>query len=248
MSPLLISFFIPSLAGIMTTIGYLPTYISKKHQETVIAFSLSFSAGVMITISLISLIPESIELLKYQEKSLYPILAIVFILGIILSNKLDCILRNKEKDTKLYQLGIFSLITLILHNIPEGITTFLTTTSNLKLGISLSLAIALHNIPEGIAIAIPIYYATNNRRKAFLYTVISGFSELLGAIIAFLFIRKLSFLLLAILLSGTAGIMIDISIRELIPNALDYTNLKNCILGILLGSIIMLICIFIFKI
>ena len=248
MNTLLISFIIPSLAGLMTTIGYLPTYISKKHQEMVIAFSLSFSAGIMITISFASLIPESIELLKYQEKISNQVLAISFILGVFFSNIIDHILEKKEKDTKLYQLGIFSLITLILHNIPEGITTFLTTTSNLKLGISLSLAIALHNIPEGIAIAIPIYYATNSRKKAFLYTAISGFSELLGAILAFLFIKKLSFLLLAILLSGTAGIMIDISIRELIPSALDYTNLKKCMLGILLGSIIMLICIFIFKI
>lgn len=248
MSPLLISLFIPFFAGLMTTIGYLPTYISKKHQEKVLAYSLSFSAGIMITVSIFSLLPEAKELLRYYQESTWN-LYFFFLLGIIFSRRMDHFLENQEKNAKLYQLGIFSVFTLILHNIPEGITTFLTTTSNLKLGVSLSIAIALHNIPEGIIIAIPLFYATNNRKKAFFYTFIAGFSELLGAIIACIFLKEyFSLSLLGILLSITSGIMIDISIRELLPNAFHYGKLKECGTGILLGSIIMLFCIFIFKI
>ena len=120
--------------------------------------------------------------------------------------------ETKRNGKKLNML----MLSVTLHNIPEGITTFLTTTSNLKLGITLSLAIALHNIPEGIAIAIPIFYATKNRSKAFLYTVISGFSEFFGAIFAFLFLKEyLNFFLLSCLFGITAGIMIHISLTEL---------------------------------
>ena len=219
MSPLLISLFIPFFAGLMTTIGYLPTYISKKHQEKVLAYSLSFSAGIMITVSIFSLLPEAKELLRYYQESTWN-LYFFFLLGIIFSRRMDHFLENQEKNAKLYQLGIFSVFTLILHNIPEG-----------------------------IIIAIPLFYATNNRKKAFFYTFIAGFSELLGAIIACIFLKEyFSLSLLGILLSITSGIMINISIRELLPNAFHYGKLKECGTGILLGSIIMLFCIFIFKI
>ena len=167
----------------------------------------------------------------------------------ILSSSIDYQISKHEQKSKLYQLGIFSVITLILHNIPEGITTFLTTTSNLKLGISLSLAIALHNIPEGIAIAVPIFYSTGNRRKAFFYTTISGFSEFLGALFALFFLKNvLNAFLLAAILAATAGVMIHLSITELIPNAFDYINLKKMLWAFLWGFAVMIICIFIFHI
>lgn len=250
MSPISLSLIIPFLAGISTTIGYFPTYISEKYQEKVITFSLSFSAGVMITISIFSLLPESFHLISNDPRiSSFLLVGLFFFIGILSSFIIDSILNKKKTNSKLYKLGIFSLITLILHNIPEGITTFLTTTSNLKLGITLSLAIALHNIPEGIAIAIPIFYATKNRKKAFLYTMISGFSEFLGAIFACLFLKEyLNFFLLSCLFGITAGIMIHISLTELLPNALEYKDLKLCIKSFLLGCLVMLICIFIFHI
>ena len=107
---------------------------------------------------------------------------------------------------------------LIIHNIPEGIITYITSYKNIHLGIKLSLAIALHNIPEGIIISIPLYYSTNSRKKALLYTSISGFSELFGAVIAKVFLANITNNVLGIILAVTAGIMIYISIFELLLN------------------------------
>ena len=245
-----LSLFIPFLAGISTIIGYLPTYISKKHQTSIIAFSLSFSSSIMITISLFSLIPESFHYLTNTITFLnFLVLLIMINTGIILSLYIDKKLDRVVENSSLYKIGILSLITLILHNLPEGITTYLTTSNNLKLGISLSLAIALHNIPEGIAIAIPIYYSTNNRKKAFFYTLISGFSEFLGAIFAHIFLKDLmNKYILFIILSLTAGIMLHLSLFDLLPSSIKYHKNKIVIFGIILGAIIMLSCIYLFHI
>lgn len=249
MKKTLLSLFIPFLAGISTTLGYLPTYISKKYQNIIIPFSLAFSAGIMLTISLFSLIPESFHYLSNQLR--FPIIMILLIminLGFILSLSIDTKLEEKLNQNNLYKLGILSIITLMIHNIPEGMITYLTTANNLKLGITLSLAIALHNIPEGIAIAIPIYYSTENRKKAFAYTIISGFSELLGAILTHLFLHNtINTFIMASILSITAGIMIHLSIFDLLPNSISYNKRIITILAMILGIIIMLICIFSFK-
>lgn len=246
----LLALFIPFLAGISTIIGFLPTYISKKHQDAIIPFSLAFSAGVMINISIFSLIPESFHYLNMPLSFPTIILLLIFInIGIIISLYIDKKLDRVIENSSLYKIGILSLITLILHNLPEGITTYLTTSQNLKLGISLSLAIALHNIPEGIAIAVPIYYSTNNRKKAFFYTLISGFSEFLGAILAHIFLKDLmNKFLLFIILSLTAGIMLHLSLFDLLPSSIKYHKNKIVIFGIVLGTIIMLSCIYFFKI
>ena len=243
-------FLIPFLAGISTIIGYLPTYIKEKYQDTVISFSLAFSSSVMFTVSIFSLIPEAFNYLNTTISfSSIMIILILINLGIIISLSIDKKLEKKIDNSSLYKLGILSIIALVLHNIPEGITTYLTTTNNLKLGISLSLAIALHNIPEGIAIAIPIFYSTNNRKKAFFYTLISGFSEFLGAILAHIFLKDLiTNFLLTIILSITSGIMLHLSIFDLLPNSISYNKTKTTLLGLILGILIILVCINIFHI
>lgn len=132
------------------------------------------------------------------------------------------------------------MIALIVHNIPEGIITFLTTTKDLNLGISLSFSIALHNIPEGISIFIPIYYGTKSKRKAFLYTFISGFSEVIGALIAWLFLSKLvNDFFFSFIFAATAGIMLYISVKELIPEAISYGKKKMLYIMFVLGMVIM---------
>lgn len=250
MKKTLLSLFIPFLAGISTTLGYLPTYISKKYQDIIIPFSLSFSAGIMLTISLFSLIPEAFHYLSNQLT--FPILLKILILiniGFILSNIIDTKIDKKLQNNNLYKLGVLSIITLMIHNIPEGIITYLTTLSNLQLGLTFSFAIALHNIPEGIAIAIPIYYSTNNRKKAFIYTVISGFSEFLGALIThFIVKRYISFMILSYILLITSGIMIHLSITDLLPNSYSYQKKSPFLLGFTLGLLTMIVCIFFFKI
>lgn len=238
------SLLIPFFSGISTTIGFLPIFISKKYQNILIPFSLSFSAGVMIFLSCFSLIPEAFLCLKTGDFLHQILLTIISILiGFFLSSYIDMKIETKIKTNSLYKLGILSIIVLILHNIPEGITTYLTTEANYSLGISLAFAIALHNIPEGIAIAIPIYYSTKDKKKAFNYTFISGFSEFLGAIFAYLFFKKyINKLLLFYLFSTTAGIMLHLSFIDLLPNSFQYKKKKTSLLGFALGSLIMILC------
>lgn len=234
-------YLIPFLSGISTLLGIIPTYF--KNNENIINKSLSYSLGIMITLSIIDLIPEA---LSYQTNIniITILITLIFItLGIILSNIIDSIIKTKINNNKLYRLGIVSLIALILHNIPEGILTYITTKNNFKLGLKLSLGIALHNIPEGIAIAVPLFYSTNNRKKAYTLTLISALSEIFGVIIARIFLEKIiNNLLLSFILSITAGIMIYISLYELIPNIKEYKNKKITYKYIILGIITMFIC------
>ena len=212
-------FIITFLAGITTIIGIIPTYFDSKYKDTIVRFSLLFSCIVMFIISIFSLIPEAINYIGISFFNI--ILLCIFVnIGIIISSYIDKRLETMSSNS-LYKLGITSVIALVLHNIPEGIITFLTSSNDIKIGISIAIAIALHNIPEGISIAIPIYYSTNSHRKAFIYTFISGFSDLLGGIILFLSSYINDFLLF-IILSITAGIMIHLSLFELLPNFLKY--------------------------
>ena len=232
---------ISTISSLATILGYLPIFINKKYQNKLIPLSLALSAGIMLTVSLISLIPESINYLNENNIILIILYTLIHInIGIIIVNILD---KKIDNNNNLYKLGIISTIALILHNIPEGITTYLTTNINQDLGIKLSIAIALHNIPEGISIAIPIYYSTNDKKKAFFITLIAGSSELFGTILAHIFLKNIiSNTILSIVLSITAGIMINLSFKELIPKSLDSQNKKITIIGILLGIIIMIIC------
>ena len=133
------------------------------------------------------------------------------------------------------------MLVIMMHNIPEGIATFITTTNNIKLGITLTIAIALHNIPEGISISIPIYYSTNSKLNAFLYTLISGLSEPIGAIIAYLFLAKyVDDSVLGLIYSLIAGMMINISINELYKESISY-NKKNTFIYFIIGSFIMIL-------
>ena len=133
------------------------------------------------------------------------------------------------------------MIGLMIHNMPEGILTFLSSTININLGIKLSVAIMLHNIPEGIAIAIPTYYGTNKKSRAFTYTLISGFAETIGAVVAYLFLyRFLSNLLISLILLFVSGIMVSISFNEILKEVEKYSK-KNIILGTLLGLIVVIL-------
>jgi len=244
------AFILTILAGLSTMIGTILVFFKKKNDNILIS-SLGFAAGVMITVSLTDLIPESYTLLK----NIFPIFPrIIYILifivtGIILSMIIDKYIPEPKKTSNkgLYRVGIISMLAIIMHNVPEGIATFMATNSNVKLGISLAIAIALHNIPEGISISIPIYYSTKSRGKALLYTFISGISEVFGALLTYLFLSNfINDKIMGFLFSLIAGIMIQISIYELIPTSLSYKNKKLTYIFILIGSLFMLINHFIF--
>ena len=213
---------VSSIAGISTLVGYLFIYI-KADKNKVISKSLSFASGVMLTLSLVDLIPTSINYLKMDNRSLLYTLLFFFI-GIILC----LIINTKIKDNDvLYKTGIISMIGIMIHNIPEGIVTYILSTVDMKLGLIFAIAIILHNIPEGISISVPIYYSKKSKKKAFLYTMISGLSEPLGALLSMIFLYKyISNFLIAILFSLIAGLMSYISIFELMKTSFKYDKNK----------------------
>ena len=248
MNNTLIAFLLTFIAGFSTMLGVLVIYIKSKDHNKIIMASLSFAAGVMITVSITDLIPESILLLGNNLKNsttiIISILAIV--LGIIISMIIDYYLPDKPisntKDKSLFKVGIISMIAIILHNLPEGIATFVATSSDVKLGISLTLAIAMHNIPEGISISVPIYYSTGSKKKAIFYTLISALSEPLGALLAFIFLKIfINDTILGILFSLIAGIMLQISFCELLPTAGKYDDKKYLFIFFTIGVIFMLL-------
>ncbi len=230
------------LAGISTLLGTIPIFVKFKNEKKIISSSLAFAAGIMLLVSIIELVPEGINYLKtnYHGIILISISFLSIMFGIFISTKIDKYI-DKVNDSYLYKVGILTMIVIIIHNIPEGIITFIVSSNNIKLGITLSLAIAMHNIPEGISIAVPIYYSTKSKIKAFIYTLISALSEILGAIITSLFLYKLiNHTILGIILNITAGIMISISIYKLLPTSKKYDNRKTTIFFII-GLIFMLI-------
>lgn len=249
MSNIEYSFLITSFAGLSTMIGAILIFFKFRNTDKVVSASLAFAAGVMLTVSITDLIPSSINGLL-EIYYLFPaiLIALIFIIvGIVIStliNKYIPDINSKDVSNKgLFKVGLISMIAIILHNVPEGIATFMTSTKNLQLGLSLALAITLHNIPEGISISVPIYYSTKSKVKALLYTFVSGVSELLGAIIAYLFLAPyMSDLIMSILLAIIAGIMISISMYELIPASLKYNESKRSIKYLFIGSLFMLIC------
>ena len=219
-------------------IGTIFIFINFKNEDKVINTALSFAAGVMLTVSIFDLIPESIKLFKPSFISIIFLLISINI-GIIISMLIDKFIPNNDN---LYRVGVISMIAIIMHNIPEGIATYMATTHNLKLGITLSIAIALHNIPEGISISLPIYYSTRNKFKTIFYTFISGISEIFGAILAaILFKNIITDTFMAIILGIITGIMTYISTYELLPEAIKYRDLKRTLLASGVGSIVMLL-------
>ena len=246
MNNFIYAFLISTIAGLSTLLGCLFIYIKTKNINRFLSISLSFSAIVMILISIFDLIPNSFFSLFFKYKYLGLIISILsFIFGIYLikiSNKI--MNRLEEKGSSLYKLGIISAMVLVLHNIPEGIITFLTSGNDLSLGIKIALAITLHNIPEGICIAVPIYYSTKSASRAVITTLISGLSEPLGAVLAYLFLYKyITTDILHIIFVLVAGIMISLSINEILKESIKYSekNNKYIYIGLLLGIIFFMI-------
>lgn len=241
--------FLTILAGLSTGIGSAIAYFIRKPRLVYLSFSLGFSAGVMMYISFVELLPQALE----NVGDIFGVIA--FFTGVGLIGVIDLIIPksknphhykdpSKIEDNKvnypLMRAGLLTAIAIGIHNFPEGLATFGTALTNVKLGIVIAFAIAIHNIPEGISVSVPIFYATGNRKKAFFYSFLSGLAEPVGAIIGFLILLPfLSENLLVLLLSFVAGVMVYISLDELLPLAHSYGEGHTAILGIILGMLIM---------
>jgi zinc transporter, ZIP family len=254
------------LAGLSTGIGSLFGFLSRSFNPKFLAASLGFSAGVMIYVSLIEIFPKAKDslVLYYGERTGYWWCVIGFFAGIALIAIIDRLIPSYKnphemrqmkdpeaidqvKRKKLMRMGLFSALAIAVHNFPEGLATFLAAMSDPTLGVSIAVAIAIHNIPEGLAISIPVYYATKSRKKAFVLSFLSGLAEPVGAVIGFFLLRFfLIDAMFGLVFAGVAGIMVYISLDELLPTAEEYGEHHIAINGLIIGMAVMALSLLLF--
>lgn len=248
MSNVTLSLLISFLAGISTFIGGLVVFIKFKDKNKFLAFSLSFSLSVMLSISVFELIPESIMTLLNKMSFLLAFLSglLMFVLGKILVSKINY-KTHLLSGNSLYRVGVLSMIALMIHNFPEGIATFMASYNDISTGISLGIAIMLHNIPEGISIAVPVYYATGSKKRGLFLTFISGLAEPLGAFVSYILLKNyINDVTISLVLILVAGIMMSLAIDEMIPEVNKYNNKVISIIGMILGLVLVLINLYLF--
>lgn len=253
MKELIVPFLLTLFAGLATGIGSCIALFAKRTNTKFLSISLGFSAGVMIYISFVELFSEArLSLNGYYGKNYGEFISIISLFfGMFLIAIIDKFIPERDnphepkdindyskKSNSLYKMGVLSAIAISIHNFPEGIVTFISTLENYKLGIPIAFAIALHNIPEGIAVSIPIYYSTGSKKKAFYYSFLSGISEPIGGIVGyFLFKPFINQLTLGIIFASIAGIMIFISLDELLPTAEKYGEHHLSVYGLISGMV-----------
>jgi ZIP family zinc transporter len=244
------AFLLTLFAGLATGIGSLLVYFFKELKVKYLVFSLGLSAGVMVYVSYMEMLPQAIEGIGQGKTVLF------FFIGIIVMAAIDNLIPEYEnphemsietkspdtvKASSLYRMGAFSALAIAIHNFPEGLAVFTSALNNTNVGIAIAVAVAVHNIPEGIAVSMPIYYATGSRKKAFWYSVLSGISEPIGAVIGFLIIKSfLNSSLAGILMAAVSGIMVYIAIDEILPHAHRYKGYSHlAIIGFVIGNAVM---------
>ncbi|EAH4888797.1 zinc transporter ZupT [Campylobacter jejuni] len=273
-----IAMLLTLFAGFSTAIGSIIAFFSRKDDLRVLSLGLGFSAGVMIYISFMEILPTALKDFKNHYDSHWTELLglACFFGGILISLLIDklipedvnphepkedlselkiCPLPQKGQNPpkfhpgeKLHQVntkalkrtGIFTALAIAIHNFPEGFATFISSLDNLTLGVAIAIAVAIHNIPEGLAVSLPIYHATGDKKKAFIYSALSGFAEPLGAFVgALILLPFIGDLTLAISFAVIAGIMVFISLDELLPAAKTYDKAHDSLYGLIAGMAIM---------
>lgn len=252
-------------AGLSTGIGSLMAFMSKKFNPKFLAGSLGFSAGVMIYVSFVEIFVKAKDSLSsaFGDKMGYIYTVIAFFVGIAIIAIIDKLIpsfenpheiknieaknMSEQNNKKLLRMGLFSALAIAIHNFPEGLATFMGALTDPALGVSIAVAIAIHNIPEGIAVSVPIYYATKNRSKAFWLSFLSGLAEPVGAIIGYFILSHLfNDAMFGVIFAGVAGIMVYISLDELLPTAEEYGEHHVAIGGLVAGMVIMALSLLLF--
>lgn len=247
-------------AGLSTGIGSAIAFFAKHTNKKFLSFSLGLSAGVMIYVSFMELLYQArLEIQVLQGEKIGDLIAAgAFFCGILMAAMIDKLVPTmenpheirsvedlkkapkKSEEAKLARMGFVTALALAIHNFPEGIATFMSAVQEPKVGIAIAAAIAIHNIPEGIAVSVPIYFATKSKRKAFWYSFMSGLAEPLGALTAyFILMPFLTPMLLYCTFAAVAGIMVYISLDELLPAAHEYGEYHIAIYGLVIGMVIM---------
>jgi len=254
-------------AGLSTGIGSLIGFLSKKFNPRFLTISLGFSAGVMIYVSMIEIFVKARDSLSVGlgEKMGYISTVIAFFVGIAVIAVIDKLIpeyenphelnvsqkieeSSEDKKNKLMRMGVFSALAIGIHNFPEGLATFMSGLTDPTLGISIAVAIAIHNIPEGLSVSAPIFYATKSRKKAFVWSFLSGLAEPIGALIGYFILRSIfNETTFGMIFAGVAGIMVYISLDELLPTAEEYGEHHLAIGGLIAGMGVMAISLLLFA-
>ena len=257
----ILAFGLTLMAGLATGIGSILAFFTSRTNTKFLSLALGFSAGVMIYISMIEIFVKAQDALVSElgEPRGNWVTVISFFGGMMLIALIDKFIpeQNNPHEVKkvedmnqpkssdvdnqgLMKVGVFAALALGIHNFPEGIATFVSALNDPALGISIAIAIAIHNIPEGIAVSVPVYFATGSRKKAFKLSFLSGLSEPLGALFAYLILMPfLNEMVFGIIFAGVAGIMVFISLDELLPAAKRYDEAHTSIYGLMAGMAVM---------
>ena len=264
---IVVAFGLTLVAGLATGIGGLIALIAKRTNTKFLCVSLGFSAGVMLYVSFMDLMPMAKEELTLYlgEKVGMLGLLLAFFGGMGIITLIDFLIPKKNnphefhgieemnktdsRQRSLHRVGMLVALSLVIHNFPEGIAVFTSAvTGGFSIAIPIAIAIAIHNIPEGIAVSVPIYHATGNKRKAFWFSFLSGLAEPLGALVAYLFLMPFwSPLINGIVMAAVAGIMVYISLDELLPTAEKYGKHHLSISGMIAGMVIMAFSLYLFM-
>ncbi len=254
---MLVAFAISLLAGLATSVGGIIALGPGANRRSRFAVTLAFSAGAMLIVSLVELLPLGIASLHEQFEprwatavgygAFFAGIGIVLAIDRFLPHSLNPnetegreqeVVEGEMPQTRaLLRSGLLVAFVLALHNLPEGMATFFAAYSDLTLGIPLAIAIAIHNIPEGIAVAAPVYAATGSRSKAFWWATLSGLTEPLGALIAVLLVSwVIPAAFFGVFYALVAGMMVFLALDELLPGAWRYqTDKHQTVYGMLAG-------------
>jgi len=253
-----IAFGLTLFAGLSTGIGSALAFFTKSTSTRFLSVSLGFSAGVMVYVSFMEILQKSKDsfMLEMGEKSATWYTILSFFAGILVIaiidrlipsyenphevRRVEEVMQNGKKDPRLVRMGLFTALAIGIHNFPEGIATFMAGLSDTSIAIPIAMAIAIHNIPEGIAVSVPISYGTGNRRKGFYLSFLSGLAEPVGALMAyFILMRFMGDMLFGAIFASVAGIMVFISIDELLPTAREYGLHHHAVYGFIAGMGVM---------
>ncbi len=245
-------------AGVMIYVSFVEIFVKARDSlalvysdKTAYIFTvIAFFVGIGIIALIDKLIPSETnpheigELKKYHSGAFCPF-------PLQKDHPHTAMHENEEsqvKAKKLMRMGVFSALAIGIHNFPEGLATFMSALTDPTLGISIAVAIAIHNIPEGLAVSAPIYYATKNRKKAFLLSFASGLAEPIGALVGFFILRQfMNDVTFGLIFAAVAGIMVYISLDELLPTAEEYGEHHLTIGGLIAGMIVMAISLLMFA-
>ena len=259
------AFGLTLFAGLSTGIGSALAFFTRSTSTRFLSVSLGFSAGVMVYVSFVEILPKAREALftGFGEKlaAWYTVLA--FLGGILLIGLIDRLIpspenpheirkvedmaKNGRKNPRLVRMGVFTAIAIAIHNFPEGIATFMAGLSDTSIAIPIAVAIAIHNIPEGIAVSVPISHGTGSKRRGFFLSFLSGLAEPIGALMAwFILMPYLNDTLFGFIFAAVAGIMVFISIDELLPTAREYGLHHHSVYGFVAGMAVMALSLLLF--